>query len=208
MKRANRVLMFGWEFPPKNTGGLGTACFGLTKGLTKNKVGITLVLPYDVDTPQSDLIKVVSTGGIKVRMVRSMITPYMDYKDYSLHRSKGKSGHIYGRNLFEEVNRYADVAAEIAREETYDLIHCHDWMTFIAGARAKEISGKPMIVHVHSTEFDRTGGNGVNQYVYDIERHGMEIADYIIAVSNYTKNKIVNHYGISSDKVHVVHNAL
>jgi glycosyltransferase involved in cell wall biosynthesis len=116
-------------------------------------------------------------------------------------------GELYGRNLFEEVEKYAEKAAIIAKFEDFDVIHCHDWMTFRAGKKAKQVSGKPLVVHVHATDFDRTGGNP-NQQVYDIEREGMHAADKIIAVSNYTKDMIVKHYGIPPEKVTVVHNAI
>ena len=115
---------------------------------------------------------------------------------------------MYGASLFEEVYKYSEVAKDIALSEDFDIIHCHDWMTFQAGINAKKIKNKPLVVHVHSTEFDRTGGNGVNQHVYDIERYGMEYADFVIAVSNFTKNKIIKHYGINPEKIGVVHNAI
>ncbi len=200
--------MFGWEFPPKNTGGLGTACYGLTKGLANNGVSVTLVLPYDVSGGENDFVRIVSTGNLKVKGVKSILAPYLDYKEYNnINRKKG-SGQIYGSNLFDEVDRYSEVASDIAKDEVFDVIHCHDWMTFMAGMKVKAFSGKPLVVHVHSTEFDRTGGNGVNQHVYDIERAGIHAADCVIAVSNYTKGIIVRHYGINPEKVHVVHNAV
>jgi glycosyltransferase involved in cell wall biosynthesis len=97
---------------------------------------------------------------------------------------------------------------EIAKEEEFDVIHAHDWLTFKAGIAAKKVSGKSLVVHVHATEFDRTGGNGVNQYVYEIEKRGLQEADAIIAVSKFTKQKIVDHYGISPEKISVVHNGI
>jgi glycosyltransferase involved in cell wall biosynthesis len=113
----------------------------------------------------------------------------------------------YGWGLYDEVYRYALKAAEIAAVEDHDVIHCHDWMTYQAGMKAKEVSGKPLVVTVHSTGFDRTGGHP-NQYEYDIEKAGMNAADRVIAVSRYTKNMIVQNYGISPDKVSVVYNAV
>ena len=221
-----RVLMFGWEFPPRSTGGLGTACYGLTKGLLEHGVQITLVLPHDVTAPNANMMKIISTGSIKVREVKSMITPYMSYEEYDekarmfklqrgkknlahkIRIAKSPSSQMYGKNLLEEVNRYAEIAADIARNEDFDVIHCHDWMTFMAGIKAKEATKKPLVVHVHSTEFDRTGGHGVNQQVYDVEKYGMQYAAYVIAVSNFTKGMISEHYGIQSEKIFVVHNAV
>ncbi|MBI4438643.1 glycosyltransferase family 4 protein [Candidatus Woesearchaeota archaeon] len=198
-----KVLMFGWEFPPQSTGGLGTACYGLTKALSHLGVSITLVLPT-AENINADFLKVVG-ANVRVKAIKSSLRPYVSAQHYS--KSYRKST-LYGRSLFEEVKRYAEAAGEIAAEEDFDIIHCHDWLTFEAGLAAKKVSGKPLIVHVHATEFDRTGGLGVNQHVYDSERKGMEKADYVISVSRYTKNKIVSHYGISPDKVHVVHNAV
>lgn len=110
--------------------------------------------------------------------------------------------------MIAEVEHYGEIGAKIAMQEQFDIIHAHDWLTFNAAIAAKRVSGKYMVVHIHSTEFDRTGGNGVNQYVYDLERKGMEEADLVIAVSNYTKQKIVNNYQIPADKIKVVHNGV
>ncbi|MEK6808914.1 MAG: glycosyltransferase family 4 protein [Nanoarchaeota archaeon] len=204
--RTIKVLMLGWEFPPKNTGGLGTACYGLTKGLVKNNTEITLILPYDIDNTIEKL-KILSTSDIKVEWVKTILSPYMTYNDYNTRRLKYKS-QIYGKDLAEEVERYTRNAIEMSKSEDFDVVHCHDWMTFKAGMGIKEFSKKSLIVHIHSTEFDRTGGNGANQYVYDIEKAGMYSSDYIIAVSNYTKNMIIRHYGIPPEKIFVVHNAV
>lgn len=195
--------MFGWEFPPYSSGGLGTACYGLTKGLSKIGVQVTLVLPR-ADT-ESDIIKIIS-AKIKVIRKKSILTPYISSEQY-MKRYRKMPDPVYGSSLFQEVYRYSEIAKEIAMEEDFDVIHCHDWMTYKAGINAKEISNKPLIIHVHATEFDRTGDNP-NQAIYDFEREGMHKADEIIAVSNLTKNKIVEHYGINPDKVTVVHNAI
>ncbi len=209
-----RVLMFGWEFPPMNTGGLGTACYGLAKGLLQNGVGITLVLPQasaETGRNLNGLLKIRSANvaGIKVRSVKSAMVPYMSASEYEqrMLRLKGRKP-IYGSNLFEEVERFAKQAASIAMEEEFDVIHAHDWMTYKAGLAAKKVSGKPLIVHMHATEFDRTGGLGANEHVYKIEKEGMEMADTVIAVSGYTKQKIIEHYGIPDSKIKVVHNAI
>ncbi len=210
-----KVLMFGWEFPPHNSGGLGTACYGLTKGLKNNSVDVTFVLPRKVDV-DADFIKFVyGDENIDLRVKKqyifnSLLQAYstQDSYDSRLFVEKEKKPAIYGNNLFEEVERYGMVGGQIAEMEDFDLIHAHDWLTFKAALAAKKVSGKYLVVHIHATEFDRTGGNGVNQYVYDIERQGMQQADKVIAVSNYTKKKIIEHYGISPDKIEVVHNAI
>ncbi|MBI2451887.1 glycosyltransferase family 4 protein [Candidatus Pacearchaeota archaeon] len=205
-----KVLMFGWEFPPFNSGGLGTACYGLTKGLSNKGVDIIFVLPKSVPV-NADFLKIIFGDSIasakKHYIFNSLLHPYITSASYN-SRLSAKGSSIYGANLFEEVNRYSLIAEEIAKQENFDIIHSHDWLTFKSGIAAKKVSHKPLVVHVHATEFDRTGGNGINQYVYEIERHGMHEADLIIAVSNYTKNKIVEHYGVSPEKIRVVHNSV
>ena len=207
------VLMFGWEFPPFNSGGLGTACYGLTRGLSREGAKVTFVIPRNANADYGFLKLIAANIKVKLLGVKSALNAYATSQDYAEQLANVKSKadaafYIYGRNLFEEVERYAKKAAEIAAEEPHEVIHAHEWLTFKAGIAAKKVSGKPLIVHVHATEFDRTGGTGLNQRVYDIERAGMHAADAVIAVSNYTKNKIVQHYGISPDKVSVVHNAI
>lgn len=208
-----KVLMFGWEFPPMSSGGLGTACYGLTKGLSRKGIEITFVVPYTADINDADFLKLKSASSIlnlKIRKVDSIIKPYMTSDSYSSYMKKKPSSiaKIYGSTLFDEVYRYTLAAEKIAEEEDFDVIHCHDWMTFGAGIIAKRKKNKPLVLHVHATEFDRTGGHYVNQYVYDLERHGMHKADRIIAVSNFTKNKIIDHYGVPEKKISVVHNAV
>lgn len=209
-----RVLMFGWEFPPFSSGGLGSACYGLARALSRENIDITFVLPQ-ANPIEYDFMKVIAANipRLKLRGIKSMISGYAtsheyEQKIFQMKMKADPSLEIYGQNLIEEVERYANKAAEIAREEAHDLIHAHDWLTFKAGIAAKKASGKPLVVHVHATEFDRTGGHGVNQYVYDAEREGMHAADAIIAVSNYTKSKIIRYYAVSPEKVHVVHNAI
>lgn len=212
-----KVLMFGWEFPPMNTGGLGTACYGLTKGLVQNGIGITLVLPQAAAEAQrfeqfgQGFLKIrnANVAKVKVRAVKSAMVAYMSPSEYEqrMLKMKGRKP-IYGSNLFDEVERFAKQAAVIASEEEFDIIHAHDWMTYEAGIAAKRASGKPLVVHVHATEFDRTGGLGANERVYQIEKEGMQQADAVIAVSGYTKQKIIEHYGIPESKIKVVHNAI
>src|SRR3989338_3580123 len=203
-----KVLMFGWEFPPLSSGGLGTACYGLTKSLSKKGIDITFVLPYSSDVENPGFIKLISAGNIKVRKISSVLHPYMGPQDYRSMVSKSSHLNIYGSTLFDEVHRYTFAAEKIAEEEDFDVIHCHDWMTFEAGISAKKKKNKPLVLHVHATEHDRTGGHAVNQQVYDLERHRMHKADKVIAVSNFTKTKIMDHYGLPSEKIRVVHNAV
>jgi glycogen synthase len=200
-----KVLMFGWEFPPLNQGGLGTACEGLVKSLVKKGIEITLVLPQNQEISVKD-VKVLSPG--KIIRVNSLLQAYQTMESYDImHNNSGKPK-LYGDNLFTEVIRYAQSVADIIKDQDFDIIHAHDWLTYKAGLLAKEISGKPLVVHMHATEFDRTGGNGVNQQVYDIEREGMHKADKVITVSNFTKDKVIEHYDVNPNKIEVVHNAV
>ena len=225
--------MFGWEFPPNITGGLGTACYGLTKGLLNAGVKVHFLLPrkFGNEDPAVDIINASSfslpdieelsrsyRGQFAAEAVDSPLSPYatagayleeMDTlkKSYPLLSEEYQFSGKYGETLFEEVHRYAHIASGVARVGGFDLIHVHDWPVYPAGIMAKDVSGKPLIVHVHATEFDRSGER-VNQMVCDIERLGMQKADKIIAVSHYTKGIIVERYGIPPEKVAVVHNAV
>jgi len=200
--------MFGWEFPPHNSGGLGTACFGLTRAMANNKIDVLFVLPKKLDVSANFMnILFADTKKVKFLEIESPLAPYVTGESYLYQRDKTISD-VYGSTLMQEVRRYALRAKEIAKKEKFDVIHAHDWLSFLAGVEAKKVSGKPLILHMHATEFDRTGGQGVNQDVYNIEREGMHFADGIIAVSNLTKQKIVERYGVSPDKVEVVHNGI
>src|SRR3989338_5648800 len=207
-----KILMFGWEFPPMSSGGLGTACYGLTKALGMKGVEITFVMPYSADS-NLDFVKFKSANempNIKIRKIKSALQPYMAPDSYhsTVRKKQPLQAKIYGSTLFDEVQRYTLAAERIAEEEEFDIIHCHDWMTFGAGITAKKKKNRPLVLHVHSTEHDRTGGHMVNQYVYDLERKGLHKADKIIAVSNFTKDKIMKHHGVPSEKIAVVHNAV
>jgi glycosyltransferase involved in cell wall biosynthesis len=203
-----RILMFGWEFPPFNSGGLGVACQGLTKSLSERGFKVTFVMPrrLAVSAPHARMI-FAESSDVKIRSVDSVLEPYMTSKSY-LRERVVEGNTIYGRDLFEEVERYKMMGAEIAQEEEFDIIYAHDWLSFGAGVEAKYATGKPLIVHVHATEFDRCGGPNVNQHVYNVEKWGMEEADRVIAVSELTKQVIVDKYGIPASKVRVVHNGI
>ncbi len=201
--------MFGWEFPPHNSGGLGTACFGLTKALSRADVRVTFVLPKKLEGLSHEFLRIVFANirNIKIRSVTSLLAPYISSEQYDEHLRTAPENEVYGLNLFDEVRRYGLQARIIAGEEAHDVIHAHDWLSFRAGIEAKRVSGKPLIVHVHATEFDRTGGHP-NQYIYEEERRGMHAADCIISVSQHTKNMIVEHYGVEADRITVVHNGI
>lgn len=235
-----KVLMFGWEFPPHITGGLGTASYGLTKGLVKHDLEIIFVVPKAYGDEDQRAVRLVNGSDIPVNYkdktiqeflekltyleIGSNIMPYVDPEEFEkLHENEAKTlkenEHLilgerynfsgkYGANLMEEVARYALVGASIAQMYDFDIIHAHDWLTYSAGIAAKEISGKPLVVHMHATEIDRSGEGRVNSQVYDLEKHGMEAADLVIPVSNLTRNTVINKYGIDPDKIITVHNAI
>jgi len=236
-----KIFMLGWEFPPFISGGLGTACYGLTRAMDQLGMEITFVLPKVVEDKYATHVKLLSPGSqkaafslqshelknVKFHTISSHLQPYTTPDKYQKRieetlRQKHKiqlgniksSNHFissidYNCDMYSEVHRYAAIAAELAEFEqyTFDIIHAHDWMTFPAGITVSAISGKPLVIHVHSTEFDRSGEH-VNQVIYDIERQGMERANKIIAVSHFTRNIIISRYGISGDKVEVVYNGV
>jgi glycogen synthase len=234
-----KVLMFGWEFPPHITGGLGTACFGLTKGLVKHDTDIVFVVPKAYGDESEEAVRIVSASDVTIDLdkdeevaywdrvqymeVGSNIIPYVGPEDFVKLREEEKrstksfkskvfsqkyefSGK-YGLNLMEEVARYALVGSAIATKTEFDIIHAHDWLTYSAGVAAKETTGKPLIVHMHATEFDRSGEN-INSDVFAIEQRGMQAADRVIAVSHMTRKTVIERYGIDPDKVVTVHNAV
>lgn len=203
MGKRLKILMFGWELPPFNSGGLGVACYGLSKALSKH-VDITFVLPRKVEV-DAKFLKLLFANNIKVTVIDSPLRPYMTAAEYSRLEEDVT---LYGNTLYAEVKRYAIEARKIAQREEFDIIHAHDWLTFEAGIAAKEVSGKPLVVQLHSTEYDRCGGENLNQAVYDIEKRGMEIADKVVGVSNLTKMIIEEHYNIPSSKVIAIHNRI
>ncbi len=235
-----KVLMLGWEFPPFISGGLGTACYGLTKGLSQLGVDIKFVLPKMVDSQYTTHVKLLtpenisrnsaifsrfqSLSGVRFHSIQSPLQPYETPSSYqqrieeTLYQKRIStqsdgiehgplSGMDYSGDLYTEVHRYAAIVAELASQEQIDLIHAHDWMTFPAGVAAANMTGKPLVVHVHSTEFDRSGEH-VNQMIYDIEREGTTRADRVIAVSHFTRNILIERYSIDPNKIQVVHNGV
>ncbi|MBS2211051.1 glycosyltransferase family 4 protein [Carboxylicivirga mesophila] len=235
-----KVLMFGWEFPPHISGGLGTACYGLTKGLSKiDDLDIIFVVPKAYGDEDESKMKLVGANNTHIKQIQehirkfkskhtyleveSELIPYNDPDEYYTFRnsklfgknklfkvnSEGKLEFTgkYGANLIEEIYKYAYVASTISMDNEHDIIHAHDWLCYPAGIAAKEVSGKPLVVHVHATDFDRSGGS-VNPKVFEIEKMGMDAADKIIAVSNLTRNIIIEKYGQDPSKVETVYNAV
>ncbi len=200
--------MFGWEFPPHNSGGLGTACLGITRALAKRGIKVYFVLPKRVSvTSDSAEIIFADVPNVSINRLDSLVYPYITSDSYEAELKKVGSG-LYGLGLVDEVKLYGLRAAELAKNFDFDVIHAHDWLSFSAGLAAKKVSGKPLLAHVHATEFDRTGGNGINQEVYRLEKEGMEKADKVLAISHLTKKIIIDHYGIPAKKISVVHNGI
>lgn len=201
-----RMLMFGWEFPPFNSGGLGVASLGLARGIQKQHTDITFVLPKKLPLESTEMrIEYANIPEVTMHAVNSPLSPYLSTASYA----KAADGTpIYGADLVSEVKRYGEYGGKLAHTELHDVIYAHDWLSFPAGIKAKQQSGKPFIAHVHATEFDRVSEGGVNQAIYDIEREGLHAADRIIAVSERTKNTIVNRYSIDPAKVEVVYNGI
>ena len=250
-----RIFMLGWEFPPYISGGLGTACHGLTRAMSELGLDIVFVLPKPIDAPQASHVKMLSPSQIRdldspqtktetlddlknvtFRSVPSPLEPYtspeyyqekieriirqkteqmgfvegaqalaLEQWEHIAHQSIGAGQ--YGGDMYTEIHRYAAAAARLAIQEQFDVIHAHDWMTFPAGIAVAAVTGKPLVVHVHSTEFDRSGEH-VNQMIYDIERRGMHAAQKIVAVSYLTRNILISRYGVLGDKVEVVYNGV
>jgi glycosyltransferase involved in cell wall biosynthesis len=222
--------MFGWEFPPHILGGLGTASYGLTKGMAMQEdMDLVFVIPKPHGDEDQSFVKIIGACNTPVvwrdvswEHLESRFGSYMSPQDYYNMRD-----HIYadfrylytndlgciefsGRypdNLMEEINNYSICAGVIARTEQHDIIHSHDWLTYSAGIHAKNISGKPLVIHVHATDFDRSRGN-VNPQVYGIEKNGMDHADHIICVSNLTRETVISKYHQDPRKVSAVHNAV
>ncbi len=225
-----KALMFGWEFPPHILGGLGTASYGLTRGMAMQKdMEITFVIPKPWGDEDRSFLKIIGAGNTPVAWrdvswdyVQQRIGKYMNPQEYYNLRDHIYSDFNYlnvndlgciefsGRypdNLLEEINNYSIVAGVIARTYPFDVIHSHDWLTYPAGMHAKQITGKPLVIHVHATDFDRSRGN-VNPQVYALEKDGMDHADHIITVSNLTRSTVIEKYHQPPWKVTTVHNAV
>jgi glycogen synthase len=232
--------MFGWEFPPHISGGLGTASYGLTKSLMSFKdIDLTFVVPKSYGDEYKHQMHLIGANDVtlsaktiskqktferrKFYEFNQAVTAYTtpdQYKKALLQQrrniliSAGSSDNgkleftgQYGNTLFKEISRYGVVASEIVQKESYDIIHAHDWLTYPAGIEAKKSSGKPLVVHVHATEFDRCGEN-YNKQVFEIEKSGMEFADKVITVSEFTRNMVIERYKINPSKIETVHNGV
>lgn len=222
--------MFGWEFPPHILGGLGTASYGLTKGMAQqNDMQIDFVIPKSHGDEDNSFLNIIGANNVPIVFrnvdedtIRNRIKSESNANDYFHFRNNIYANFeyiytndigcvefsgVYPKNLLEEINNYSIVAGVIARSKDFDIIHSHDWLTYPAGIHAKKITGKPLVVHVHATDFDRSRGN-VNPDVFRIEMDGMNNADHIITVSDLTRKTVIEKYHQDPSKVTTVHNAV
>lgn len=225
-----KVLMFGWEYPPHILGGLGTASYGITKGLAaQGDMQITFCLPKPWGDEDKSFLNIIAMNAVPIAWrdvdydyvksrVGNVMDPdlyyrlrdhiyadfnYMNVNDLGCMEFSGR----YPDNLHEEINNYSIVAGVVARQQEYDIIHAHDWLTYPAGIHAKNVSGKPLCIHVHATEFDRSRGKP-NPTVYSIEKDGMDNADCIMCVSELTRQTVIHQYHQDPHKCFTVHNAV
>lgn len=225
-----KALMFGWEFPPHILGGLGTASYGLTRGMAEQgDMQITFVIPKPWGDEDQSFLKIIGANSIPIvwkdnsyDYVRQCMAGRMSPEEYFHYRDGIRYDYTrigtddlgcvafsgrYPDNLLEEIGNYEAVASVLANSLDFDIIHSHDWLTYPAGVFAKHISDKPLVIHVHATDFDRSRGN-VNPTVYAIEKRGMDEADHIMCVSNLTRNIVIEKYHQDPAKVSTVHNAV
>lgn len=191
--------MIGWEFPPNNSGGLGVACQGIVENLVDSGESLVLVLPRERQNEKrvEEIAKTPNGNEYRVIYIKSLLRPYI-----------GKDGVAYSGDLFSDVSKYAEMVLGSLGGVEFNIVHVHDWLTVPAGIAIKEKYDVPMVLHVHSTEYDRTAGGGENKKVGQIEKAGFNIADLIITVSKYTKQVLTEEYKVPSEKIMVVHNGV
>src|SRR5687767_7073116 len=233
-KSLPKVLMLGWEFPPIINGGLGVACHDLSSAMSDvadvtmvvpksspgfkmknmNLVGINNIDPAAF---KAEFAGYDSSLPFKLHEFPADLNPYYSSSSEQ-HASGGGKGltnrsvsdqlsafdidSLYGGDIINKVLQYADITAALASKMEFDVIHAHDWMTMLAGIKIKQQTGKPLVMHIHSLEVDRSGST--SGWVYDLEKKGMEYADLLIPVSNFTATNIQQYYRISADRKSVV----
>lgn len=205
------ILMFGWEFPPYNSGGLGVACEGLSKALVASGAKLNFVLPYKVPITAKWCNFVFADDTVSFKTATEIMTYTSGYNSHAVDKKLVYSAPAsipIPKRLIDRVRFYASRAPSIADRFAHTVIHAHDWLTYPAGIAAKKVSKKPLVVHVHATEFDRSGGDNVNREIYGIEKEGLQAADAIVTVSGRTKESVIKKYGIDPAKVKVVYNGV
>jgi glycosyltransferase involved in cell wall biosynthesis len=202
MNERMRVLMLGWELPPYNSGGLGVACLGLAKALSNKGAKLTFVLPrkHDFDYDFMDIVFADIEEDSELIMSATYSSCFSWFRNLSFADS-------FPSDYVKAVIKYAKKVGQIAKKYNVDIIHAHDWLTYGAGIAAKKALKKPLVAHIHNTVFDRGAGKG-NPYEYGLERKGFEEADRIVAISDWTRNMVIDKYGINKDKIDVVYNGV
>lgn len=196
------ILMLGWELPPHNSGGLGVACYHMSRALALQGASIDFAVPYKAEHPKADFMKI--HAAVKLDPIhRHGRAGAYDSKFVETSELHSDDTSIRGIQA-----KYVTYVEQLVKKTKPDTIHAHDWLTMEAGMRAKELTNAPLIVHVHATEFDRSGESYGNPIVHEIEQQGLLMADRIIAVSHITKAIIVERYNIPPEKIDVVHNAI
>ncbi len=234
-KNYPKVLMLGWEFPPIINGGLGVACHDLS-GAMSEMADVTMVVPKSSPGFKVKNVNLVGINNVdpdsyrdslefpsgyhhqklpfELHSVPADLNPYY-IEHASSHVSSCAGGkekleafkidNLYGDDVISKVSHYADITQSMASTLDFDVIHAHDWMTMLAGIKIKQQTGKPLVMHIHSLEVDRSGPASKG-WVYELEKKGMEYADLLMPVSNFTAQNIHEHYGISKKKMSVIHN--
>jgi glycogen(starch) synthase len=228
-KKLPKVLMLGWEFPPIINGGLGVACHDLSNAMAP-LADITMIIPKSSPDFKMKNINLVGINNIdsgalenyssnyrkplpfKLHAIPTDLDPYYSEEIFEGGTGSGQKrsqafnlDNLYGGDIINKVLQYADITANVAAKMNFDVIHAHDWMTMLAGVKIKQNTGKPLVMHIHSLEVDR-GGTESKGWVYELEKKGMEYADMLMPVSNFTANNINQYYGIPKEKMSVVHN--
>ena len=196
-----KILMLGWELPPHNSGGLGMACFQLCKALAKKNIDIEFILPYQADHG----IDFMTVTAAHPQGVASVLRSGIAYDSHKYVRDDGSEEWL---DIYDQQQLYEEAVVRLVQAKEFDIVHAHDWLTFRAAMRVKELKKCPIILHVHSVESDRSGSKHGNPFVREIEEMSMLMADRVIAVSQRTKNAIIEDYGIPADKIEVVHNSI
>ncbi len=203
-----RILTFGWDYPPMRNGGLGVACHGLTEELIAAGLEIIFVLPREQPVVGGCRFLFANGAPTQIYQIQSALVPYQQSNSFiEMFLPNGKRV-VFSQSIIEEVYRYAAAACNIARKEKFDIIHAHDWTSYLAGLQAKLISGKPLILHVHATSFDQAGSDYVDPQIYQIEQQAFQNADTVVAISKFTRDIIVNRYNIDPRKIEMVHNGI
>ncbi len=197
--------MLGWELPPHNSGGLGVACYNISKELALKGSQIDFVVPYTAEHPGSEFM----TVHCVTKLLPDKRFGMGVYDDPTFANTSLLTASNSGLYTVEDVRRrYTKYVEKLVKKSKPDIIHAHDWLTMDAGMRAKEICKVPLIVHVHATQFDQAGGKSGNPLIHEIEYNALTMADRIVAVSNITKNIIIEKYKIPADKIEVIYNSI